>query len=594
MKYSLFVGSSVEGLKYARALQQNLRYEASVTVWPQGIFRPSNYPLDDLLSTVGKHDFGAFIFLPEDILILRGQRQAVVRDNVLFELGLFFGRLGRQRAFLLKPRGEEMHLPSDLAGLTPAEFDLDENNPQAGIGAASTDILAQMERTGVRPATAAPSSLEAQRYDREAALLNAVATAERKPLVRCRQYMRIDAIKPSGDVAIIERFNDVVAISDEPVRELPVTFSSRSGRPANWRCESMTPAQEVRWEWRVQDATRAEGAFIFNPPVGKAQPVSFRTERHVFNGVTFTRTERLDATNGKDAEESARFALRHVYDAVSLQITFPETRFPARFRVTAWEKGQPADRESAFANEGLTAWPETRNVTLTLPKPLPGVKYEINWELPDEAPPQFTTSQLGFTEEMSRRLLGLRVVPVRVDSVTHALRAVREQIVKLINGQDEDGLFVALYVYDRQKAGLSCVATLNADRMEANWQNHLYKPGRHIVGIAFRNRAINAYTRPTSTTELDAYELAPGEEPSEQPQAAISIPLFYAGRRERSLAVLCVASTSPTTQLAGLSTRPQVITQLETAFTDWYEHVLAGAVGVIPTAQFWGCGACSS
>src|SRR5262249_48097869 len=156
------------------------------------------------------------------------------------------------------------------------------------------------------------------------------------------------------------------------------------------------------WEWRRLDATRAEGAFIFDPPIGKVQPVSFRTERHVFNGVTFTRAERLDATNNKDTEESARFSLRHVYDAGSLQITLPETRFPSRFRITAWEKGQPADhggsgrsaqnapeglrrndRESAFAGEGLTAWPETRNVTLTLPKPLPGVTYEINWELPD-------------------------------------------------------------------------------------------------------------------------------------------------------------------------------------------------------------------
>ncbi len=609
MKYSLSVGSSVEGLKYARAMQQNLQYEAVVTVWPQGIFRPSNFPLEDLLSTVANHDFGAFIFLPEDVLILRGQREAVVRDNVLFELGLFFGRLGRQRAFLLKPRGEEMHLPSDLAGLTPAEFDLNESNPQAGIGAASTAILTQMEKIGCRSATGtAPVFEPAQRYDREAAILHSVATAERKPLLRGRQYMRIDAIKPSGDVAIVERFLDVVALSDEPVREIPVTFKSRSGRSANWRCESQTPAQEVRWEWRVAEETRAEGVFIFDPPLGKTQPISFRTERHVFNGFSFTRAERLELTNGKDAEESTRFSVRHVYDAVSLQITFPETRFPARFRVTAWEKDRPDDlsgsgripqsvaelfrrddRESAFAGECLTAWPETRNVTLTLAKALPGVFYEINWELPEEAPPQFTTAQLGFTEEMGRRLLGLRSVPVRVDAVTEALQTVRERIVDLMGGQRDDALCVVLYVYDRQKAGLACVATLNADRMEANWRNHLYKPGRHIVGMAFRNRAISTYTHPTSPADLDAYELAPGEEPSEKPCAAICVPLFYAGSRERSLAVLCVASTSPTTPLANLCARPQDVARLETVFADWYERALAAAVGVIPTARFW-CG----
>src|ERR1035438_7742056 len=199
MKYSLSVGSSVEGLKYARAMQQNLQYEAVVTVWPQGIFRPSNFPLEDLLSTVANHDFGAFIFLPEDVLILRGQREAVVRDNVLFELGLFFGRLGRQRAFLLKPRGEEMHLPGEPAVLAPAEFDLNESNPQAGIGAASTAILTQMEKIGCRSATGtAPVFEPAQRYDREAAILHSVATAERKPLLRGRQYMRIDATPDQG------------------------------------------------------------------------------------------------------------------------------------------------------------------------------------------------------------------------------------------------------------------------------------------------------------------------------------------------------------------------------------------------------------
>lgn len=607
MKYTLFVGSSVEGLPYARALQQNLQYDADVTVWTQGIFGPSNFPLDDLLNTVAENDFGAFIFLPEDVLVLRGQREQVVRDNVLFELGLFFGRLGRQRAFLLKPRGLEMHLPTDLAGLIPAEFDLNEKNPQAGIGPATTAILAQMKKAGGRTAVdTTPAPATAPRYDREAAIANSVTAAGQTPRLRGRQYMRIDAIKPNGDVAIVERFVDVMALSDEPVPEISVTFKSRSGRPANWRCESQTPGQKVRWEWRsppkrggVLEEAQLEGALIFDPPVGRAQPVSFRTERYVFNAFSFTRAERLEMTNGKDPEESSRFYVGHVFDGVSFQITFPETRFPDRFRISAWRKEQPNDpreserkrddHESAFASDCLTAWPDARNVTLTLPKPLLAVNYEINWELPEEAPPRFTSAQLGFTEEMSRRLLGLRSVPVRVDAVAEALRTARERIVGLMGGPNDDALGLVLYVYDRQKGGLACVATLNADRVEANWPNHLYKPGRHIVGIAFRNHGICTYTRPASLADLDAYELAPGEEPSEQPQAAICIPLFYAGLRERSLAVLCVASTSPTTPLTNLCAQPRDVTGLETAFANWYEQGLAAAVGVIPTARFWSC-----
>src|ERR1700694_1413537 len=127
--------------------------------------------------------------------------------------------------------------------------------------------------------------------------------------------MRTDSIKPSGDVAIVERFLDVVALGDDPVDELPVSFRSRSGRPANWRCESLTPAQEVNWEWRKKEETEAEGAFVFHPSLGRSVPVSYKTERHVFNGFAFSRSERLETTKGTDPDEHARVFLRHIYDS---------------------------------------------------------------------------------------------------------------------------------------------------------------------------------------------------------------------------------------------------------------------------------------
>jgi predicted nucleotide-binding protein len=96
MKHKLFIGSSVEGLKFARALQRNLIYDAHVRLWNQGIFRAGNYVLEDLLTALTENDFAAFVFLPEDIAIIRGVREPAVRDNLIFELGLFIGRVGRK------------------------------------------------------------------------------------------------------------------------------------------------------------------------------------------------------------------------------------------------------------------------------------------------------------------------------------------------------------------------------------------------------------------------------------------------------------------------------------------------------------------
>jgi predicted nucleotide-binding protein len=46
----------------------------------------------------------------------------VPRDNLIFELGLFTGTLGRAKTFLVKCRDEDIELPSDLLGVTTVEY----------------------------------------------------------------------------------------------------------------------------------------------------------------------------------------------------------------------------------------------------------------------------------------------------------------------------------------------------------------------------------------------------------------------------------------------------------------------------------------
>jgi hypothetical protein len=151
MKPRVFIGSSVEGLTVAYAIQQNLEYAAEVTVWPQGIFQLSRASLDSLIQALDASDFGVFVFTPDDVAKIRGNEHNVVRDNVIFELGLFVGRLGVSRTVFVKPReASDLHIPSDLAGITPATYSSQriDDNIQAALGPACTSIANIIQKLG--------------------------------------------------------------------------------------------------------------------------------------------------------------------------------------------------------------------------------------------------------------------------------------------------------------------------------------------------------------------------------------------------------------------------------------------------------------
>jgi hypothetical protein len=121
-KPRIFVASSVESLDVADAINVNLDHQAEVTVWKNG-FRLSTNNIDSLVEKASTVDFAIFVFTPDDVATIREQSKVVVRDNVLFELGLFVGTLGKQRCFIVKPRDVELHFPTDLLGLTPADYE---------------------------------------------------------------------------------------------------------------------------------------------------------------------------------------------------------------------------------------------------------------------------------------------------------------------------------------------------------------------------------------------------------------------------------------------------------------------------------------
>ena len=96
-------------------------------------------------------DYAIFIFAPDDLTQIRDNLVKSTRDNVVFELGLFIGAIGRERCFIIKPRDCDLHLPSDLLGMTMADYDANrsDNNLAAALTSACTKIKSEISKLGL-------------------------------------------------------------------------------------------------------------------------------------------------------------------------------------------------------------------------------------------------------------------------------------------------------------------------------------------------------------------------------------------------------------------------------------------------------------
>ena len=104
MRQKVFIGSSGEAMDIGRAVQQELDRDFDVTIWDQGVFRPTHDAIDSLCSELSSSDAGVFVLTPDDLTETRGSSSPTARDNVVFELGMFIGGLGRARTFVLIPK----------------------------------------------------------------------------------------------------------------------------------------------------------------------------------------------------------------------------------------------------------------------------------------------------------------------------------------------------------------------------------------------------------------------------------------------------------------------------------------------------------
>lgn len=121
MKTRIFIGSSKEGLEIAEHIKLQLSNKYECYLWTDDIFKFNESFLYTLLKEASLFDFGILVASKDDFSTIRDNTFDTPRDNVIFEFGLFLGRIGTSRAFVIQEIGAK--LPTDLLGITVPQFE---------------------------------------------------------------------------------------------------------------------------------------------------------------------------------------------------------------------------------------------------------------------------------------------------------------------------------------------------------------------------------------------------------------------------------------------------------------------------------------
>ena len=168
-KPSVFIGSSSEGLDFARAVRDNLDKDAETSLWDEEFFTLGFAYIESLVNALPRFDFAVLVLTPDDLVNSRNDESLGPRDNVIFELGLFMGGLGRSRTFIVHQAESELKMPSDLLGVSTATYRWPriDNNHVAAVGPACNSIRRVIRDLGITESRAAKQLQEVrQKQDR--------------------------------------------------------------------------------------------------------------------------------------------------------------------------------------------------------------------------------------------------------------------------------------------------------------------------------------------------------------------------------------------------------------------------------------------
>lgn len=150
----LFIASSSMYLNYAYALKDSLNeslqsfsLKVRCALWKDDdVFLPGHSVWETLVKL--NPAYAIALVTPDDKAQIKGSDYVIARDNVIFEYGLFVGKLGRDKTFFVAPDNEpNLQVMSDLSGVVPIPYPF---SPGADVRQAKRDLVDAVHRISQR------------------------------------------------------------------------------------------------------------------------------------------------------------------------------------------------------------------------------------------------------------------------------------------------------------------------------------------------------------------------------------------------------------------------------------------------------------
>lgn len=126
IKPKIFIGSSTQGYPVAEKVKNCLSSTGDCYLWKDdGVWEVNYSTFDNLLRMVKFFDFGVFVATADDLTqTTDGKIVIEPRDNVILEMSLYLGAMGKDKSFLLVEK--DIKLPTDFNGIYMPRFTSDD------------------------------------------------------------------------------------------------------------------------------------------------------------------------------------------------------------------------------------------------------------------------------------------------------------------------------------------------------------------------------------------------------------------------------------------------------------------------------------